>query len=461
MTRGADEARAAELRQRFRRRVADASELEAGAGVVVALSGGLDSVALLHLLRFTPGLPDLRVVAAHLDHALRPGSAADALWVRGLTRAWRVPCRVRRVAEPPESEARAREARYAFLEEVRREEGAALVLTAHHADDQAETVLFRVLRGTGLRGLRGVRERRAPAVWRPLLPFARRELEAYAEAVGLGWREDPTNADEGFSRNLIRNRLLPLAEETVAPAARRALARLARHAAAEEAAWRSLVPWLLEAVDAEEEDGALSFDRRRLLEYHPAVRARLLRALARALGVGLGEPGTRVALEFTSAGDSGRRVHVGGGLELRRELDRFVLGYPSDDDALERPLAMAGPEAGSGVAVVGGRAFAVTWGPEGASGRRVEAFCADEVDFPVTVRAWAAGDRITLPYGTKKLKKLFLEHRIPSADRGGYPVVADAAGRVLWIPDVVRGTHAPPQAGRPTLHIGIDDVDLD
>ena len=132
------------LEARFRAQVASVGATP-GDAWVVAVSGGLDSVVLLHLLRFAA--PDgVRLIAAHFDHAMRPESADDARWVHGLARAWGVDACESRAQAAITSEAEAREVRYAYLETVRVESGARLVLTAHHADDQAETVLFRALR---------------------------------------------------------------------------------------------------------------------------------------------------------------------------------------------------------------------------------------------------------------------------------------------------------------------------
>src|SRR5690606_8586295 len=137
--------------------------------VVVALSGGLDSVVLLHLLRFGTART---VCAAHFDHAMRSDSGADALWVSGLCRAWGVPLAAARAEDPPRSEAAARELRYAFLHAAAERFAADALATAHHADDQAETVLFRLARGTGLAGLAGIPARRG-IIARPLLAFTR------------------------------------------------------------------------------------------------------------------------------------------------------------------------------------------------------------------------------------------------------------------------------------------------
>jgi len=332
------------LAKRFADHLRRRGGLEDGDAVVVGVSGGVDSVVLLHLLRFGLDRPRLRLVAAHVDHAMRHGSEADAAWVRGLGAAWGVETRGVRLDPAPTTEAEARRRRYAFLEEVRLASGARLSLTAHHADDQAETVLFRVLRGTGIPGLQGIREWRAPALWRPLLPFTRREISEHARATGLSWREDPTNRDP-FARNVIRHRLLPAAER-VAPGARRALAGLAQRAREEEEGWHSLVPTLLTNAGVHREGGAVSLDAGAFAAYGPAVRARLLRHLARALGSALREAGTRSAVEFSSSGGSGREVQLGGGLTLRRDLGRIVLACGRPEGSPAAVLRIDGPSHG-------------------------------------------------------------------------------------------------------------------
>lgn len=406
--------------------------LSRGDRALVALSGGMDSVVLLHLLRFDPGFPELELIAAHFDHAMREGSGRDASWVRGLCRAWQVPLRSERAGEPPTSEEAAREARYSFLARIAAEEGASAILTAHHADDQAETVLFRVLRGTGLRGLAGITGRRWPGIYRPLLAFSRDEISDYAGKHGLGCRDDPTNRDLTIPRNLLRHRVIPMVEESVAPGARKALNRLAGIARDNETAWASILPSLLEGlVESDGED--LVVVRSGFLAYHPAVRNRLLRELFRRRGIRPGAAGTRAALEFTRTGVSGGGMDLPGGFRLVREFDRLVL-CPKPDRERDRPLIIPGPSEGAGEVVVGGRCMAFQWGtrlPDGVEAVFRAPRCL--LRFPLRLRGRAPGDRVRLPYGRKKLKRLFAEARIPASERDRIPVLADAEGRILWV----------------------------
>lgn len=447
--------------------LAERGWLQEGDTVLVAVSGGVDSLVLLHLLRFARGLPSLELRAGHMDHGMRPGSRGDALWVRGLARAWGVPLELEAADPPPENEARAREARYDFLERAGAGLGADWILTAHHADDQAETVLFRALRGTGLGGLRGIPERRG-RVLRPLLPFWKEEILDYAGEVGIRPRVDPTNRDRRFARNVIRHELLPRAEEAVSPGAREALVRLSELAGESERATRSLVDRALEGVILAREEGRIVVSRDAVLARDRTVQARLLRRVLRRMGVRLDRAGTRGAVEFTRSSASGRSIDLPGGIALVREFDRLVFVRDSGRDAGSggnRSLTIEEPCSGQGAFEqgtfeVGGRRMRAEWASGAApSASWVERFSPAQACFPLLLRGWTPGDRIRMSYGSKKLKKLFGEARVPRGERSRTPVLVDARDRVLWIPGVARSTRAEPAEGEEPFFIGISDAD--
>ncbi|ADU50258.1 tRNA(Ile)-lysidine synthetase [Thermaerobacter marianensis DSM 12885] len=210
--------------------------LRPGHRVLVAVSGGRDSTVLLdllHRLQERLGLAALGV--AHVDHGLRPGSADDARWVAEQAAARGLPFLLRRVCVERgrrSLEDAARAARYRALREMAGEFGAHRVALAHHAGDQAETVLMRLVAGAGVRGLAGMRPRRGPFV-RPLLAVTPARLAAYAAARGLTWRDDPTNRDLRILRNRVRHRLLPLLEAEFNLRTVETLARVATLLAAE------------------------------------------------------------------------------------------------------------------------------------------------------------------------------------------------------------------------------------
>jgi tRNA(Ile)-lysidine synthetase-like protein len=175
---------------------------------VVAVSGGVDSVVLLHILA-QQGLP---LVVAHFDHGIRPDSASDRRFVGDLARGHeaRFEYTEGRLG-PRASEAAARQARYEFLHGLRRQHGARAVVTAHHADDVLETAVLNILRGTGRRGLSSLRS--TDDIYRPLLRTPKDHIIAYARQHGLEWREDSTNTDTDYLRNHVRLRLLPRLDE--------------------------------------------------------------------------------------------------------------------------------------------------------------------------------------------------------------------------------------------------------
>src|SRR5256886_7853364 len=205
--------------------------LTGGEHVVIGVSGGADSTALLSVLTSLTSAYRLRLSALHVDHRLRPESWRDAEHVQALGARLGVPVDVIPVAVSSNGslEAAARQARYAALERHANQIGADRIALGHTADDQAETVLMRVLEGAGLRGLAGIPPTRGRII-RPLLDLRRAELTAHLDAVGLAWIEDPTNRDLRFLRNRIRHDLLPLLATAHAGDLSARLARVAREA---------------------------------------------------------------------------------------------------------------------------------------------------------------------------------------------------------------------------------------
>ena len=221
-------------------------------GVAVAVSGGADSLALLHALRVLAGPRRWRLAVLTVDHGLRPGSAADAAFVADHAKSLGLPARLLTLAPAdldahraagPEGAARA--ARYAALWPAADDLGCRWLATGHTLDDQAETVLLQLLRGAGPDGLAAMTVR-SGRLLRPLLGVRRAQTRACCTAAALPWREDPTNAGDGPLRNRVRQRLLPLLEE-LRPGAAQALARTAA-LAADERAW--LDPLVAEALAA-------------------------------------------------------------------------------------------------------------------------------------------------------------------------------------------------------------------
>ncbi len=279
----------AELRlvaDRAAKALAAAGVPAAGDGVAVAVSGGADSLALLHALRALAGPRGWRLAVVTVDHGLRPGSAADAAFVADHAKALGLPALVRTLGPAdlaphrqagPEGAARA--ARYGALWPAADELGCAWLATGHTLDDQAETVLLQLLRGAGPDGLAGMAVR-SGRLLRPLLRARRAETRACCAAIGLAWREDPTNAGDGPLRNRVRQQLLPLLEE-LRPGATQALARTAA-LAADERAW--LDPVVAEALAATGGAGTARLDAEALAALPVALARRVVREAAGQAG---------------------------------------------------------------------------------------------------------------------------------------------------------------------------------
>lgn len=303
--------------ERFRRRLVEEALARHLFGphqrVLVAFSGGPDSSALLDALAAVRRLWPLELFALYVDHGLRPESAAEARFCRELAGARGVPLAVRAVdvrglaARPGWSvESAGRELRLHALREEALRLGAERVALGHQADDRVETVLMRLLRGAGRRGLGAMSWSRPPFV-RPLLAFRREETRAYCRAAGIEAREDASNTDPAFLRNRLRLEVLP-GLERIAPSLRERLWNLAEMLADEEA-W---LDELARALLAEVLDAGGDLDRRRFRRLPVAAQRRLLRLLA-------GAPGRQLAFRRLEAArrallrGSPRREELGGG----------------------------------------------------------------------------------------------------------------------------------------------------
>jgi tRNA(Ile)-lysidine synthase len=416
-----------------------------GDTLVVALSGGADSCALLDLLTRLPGY-NLTLIVAHLNHCLRDvESDADEEFCRELASRYSLPFELRRIdvkslAEKSRLnlEDAGRRARIEFLDEMRSTHGATAVALAHHGDDQAETVLMRLLRGSGMTGLSGMAYRNARGYVRPLLEISRSDIEQYLRGRGLEWREDASNSDTAYLRNRIRHELLPLLEE-YNPAIRSCLASTASVLGGDEA--------LLEELTAQAftesclmGEGRIVCDVRHLRAFSQALRRRVLRRAFKQLIGTLEEVSLRHIDAVCDIIDSERpnlRLALPHGVTAVREYDRLVwmqTGDASSDTDFELPITGPGcyqlPIGGSFTVDATGTA-AVSTDPGTAC------FDLARTPFPWLVRTFRPGDRIT-PFGMsgrKKVKDVFIDRKIPLSERTRIPLLFCGAD-LIWIAGV-------------------------
>jgi tRNA(Ile)-lysidine synthase len=305
---------------------------------LVAVSGGADSVALATAIaRLAPAGARGQLVIAHADHGLRAESAADRDFVRALAERLGVRFVGRRLdvaaAVGREGlEGRARRLRYDFLAEAAHEAGARHVMVAHTADDQAETILHRLLRGTGVAGLAGMRRARrladGVALIRPLLHVSRASARAFLAATGQGWREDATNADPARARNFLRHEILPRCTAGPYPAAAEAIVRLGDQAAAASAALASAAEHLLDARSRRLEGGGVAVRTTELAGLDHHLLAEMCAAIWRREDWPRGDMTAghyRAIAALVRAGDEARPLELPGGILARRQAGELML----------------------------------------------------------------------------------------------------------------------------------------
>jgi tRNA(Ile)-lysidine synthase len=385
--------------------------------VVVAVSGGTDSTALLLLLAdFAPQLGlDLHV--AHFDHRVRPRAAAqDAQFVADLAQRHGATIRIGRADAAPKSEDEARELRYAFLRRAAREVGATRIATGHTRDDQAETVLLHATRGSGLAGLAGMRPHRDDIV-RPLLVIGRAETKAVCDEAKVRPREDRSNADRKYARNRIRHKVLPELER-INPQARAALARLADTAAAVADAAQQTAERAL--------DAALTPDGIVLDRLDPATRdAALALAWTRGTGRGLTARHRAALAALASTREGSASLDLPGGRAVR-EYARLRIERPeaaAREAAPDQPLTEGRP-----VTWFGWTIGLVATEPDGALLKAP----APPMGGELVVRSRRPGDRLA---GRVRIKvqDLFTDAKVPARARAAHPLVATGPGEVWWV----------------------------
>lgn len=414
-----------------------------GDTVVVAVSGGADSVSLLDILTRLAELRP-RLVVAHLNHCLRGAeSDGDEQFAAGLAAAHGLPfeseavdVRGLSIRERLSLEDAGRRARYAFLDRVAERHGARAVALAHHADDQAETVLIRLLRGAGATGLAAMTPRSGRYV-RPLLFLTRKEIEGYLRARGLSWRTDSSNADTAFLRNRIRHELIPhLARFN--PDISRRLATTAELLAADEEVLEAAAADALERARREGAGGSVLLAIEPLLREPLGLRYRIYRlavALVKGDLTGLSFSHVRQIDDLVRSPKPNLSCTVPGGVAVVRAYGTVSFGAARQDLRREEEILVEGPGC---YPLPGGweMVVEVVLSPPDVDRLPPEKGCFDleRAPFPWLVRGFRPGDRIR-PLGmagAKKVKDLFIDEKVPLGLRRTVPLVF-SNGELVWV----------------------------
>ena len=445
--------------------VLESSLFRPGMRIAVACSGGADSVSLLRTLLEQRGRLGIVLSVVHMNHGIRgEESDGDEGFVRDLARQFDIPIKTQSVRTPETAQANregleeaARNLRYAWFWELLAGNEADAVATAHTLDDQAETVLHRLIRGAWTEGLSGIHpvlkpsERRPGLILRPFLAVSRTQIEEWLRAIGHSWREDSSNRDTALTRNRIRHELLPALTE-YNPAIKKQFAQLAALALDEESYWQAelarLLPSLLlpgkavrgggRATDTLLGTQSLSIEVERLRPLHPALRRRVLRAAAEQLGGGLDFDQTERLLALAGfrecAPEDGRphpsRLELRDGLRAERTPREIRLFFgPAQASRVDRVANSAEyllPIPGFVEAPLLGIRVEASLG-EATAG-------ASPADYPTAIlRGNRPGDRVTLQHSRSalKIKEAFRRARITAMEP---TPVLEWQGEIVWVP---------------------------
>jgi tRNA(Ile)-lysidine synthase len=464
------------LHQRVLETIRRHAMIRPGGRIGLGVSGGADSVAMLRIFEEFRAQLGIAIVVLHFNHQLRGADAdADERFVESLAAELHVESESGRADVAREAqrhgwnlEDAARRMRYGFFERAAVAHSLNRVAVAHTVDDQAETVLSHLLRGTGLAGLAGIYPV-AGLIIRPLLEVGRAELREFLTGLGQPWREDATNQDTARTRARIRHQLMPLLQRDFDPTTVMRLARLASHARENENFWRALEDERFQAVTTRESRGAISLNVADLLSplaqlaqpdgvtAHESASASaptmvLTRRLVRRIFAdlrGSREQLTarhvRSVLDLAAKSQSGSRIELPG-IRVERIFDRLVFTNAAEtagkqtlqDCSFSYAVSPPGPSEPASVVVAEiQRRFnlkLVDWPPvkrDTVTGRGALDF--DRVRWPLILRNWRPGDSYR-PHGSRrvrKLKQLLLASRVPRRERESWPVLTSGA-EVIW-----------------------------
>ena len=429
--------------------------LEEGERLLVAVSGGPDSIALVNLLHDLK--LDLHLIVVHLDHGLRgAASREDALWVKKMAaeRGWLYRGGRSRVGELARKEklsleAAARRARYDFFRDCAWRLGVDKVALGHHSDDQAETVLMRLLRGTGPEGLGGMRprtERGGLTLIRPLLFLSREEIESYLKARSLKFRRDRTNRDQRFTRNRIRWKLLPLLAREYNPRIKEILVNLASLEADRDNLIKENLPRWTSNLSFNS-DGETKISLVRMRRYSRELRGEIFKRILRRAGLRELNRFNLRALVGLLEGKTGRESTLPGGVVVRKEYEWLVIhAVPREAKSYSYSLPVPGSlelaEAGVGITTRifnrpdesdslpphSGKAVFPPTTP------RSEYLDAALIKFPLTIRSRLPGDRYR-PMGLKgkkKIKDILIDEKVPPRYREIIPLITEEE-KIIWL----------------------------
>jgi len=433
--------------------------IQSGDSVLVAVSGGPDSVALFHLLFTLAGRYSLRLGIAHIDHCLRnTESDRDARFVASFAHTYRVPFHIEKTdvgnfarAHRLSIEEAGRQVRYAYLERVARQEKYDKIALGHQSDDTAELILMLMIRGSGLQGISGIPPVREGKFVRPLIRQTRSEILSYLYRHRIDFVSDSTNADLRPLRNRIRNHLIPLLGRDYNPNIVKALNRLATIARSDNDWLEQQAQKLLESIAAETAGNRIDIACQDLNALHPAVRRRVIRRCIHKVKGDLRRirfDHVEAVIRLVGKGPACGSLDLPDRIRVQRSRDELI--FSKEENPLRRIRPFTGLKAEDFVYRIGEPM--TSWIPEmnmylslsilpaeggrdvKASGQNVAFFDMDAVRFPLVLRNIRSGDRF-VPLGMKSSQRVsdFLARRKISRQLRTHCAVLMSAEKIIWV----------------------------
>jgi len=429
------------LRRKVQSTIQKYKLIKKGEKIIVALSGGIDSMTLLHVLLKLSPIYSTELIAAHFNHGIRgEESDRDEHFVRNVCKKWNVELIVGKGKIKSEKgkglEEAARRARYEFLKNVLQERAAQKVAVAHTKTDSVETFLMRLIRGASPYGLRGIPPKRGEII-RPFIEISREEIENYAEKEKIPFVVDSTNQDIAIFRNWVRHKLIPILKE--------------KNPKIEEALYRLMEIWQKESELLEEKAGqivktSLKKDKEGFLldaqkiSYLPeALKRKVLLKTIHTLGKDAEWAHVNTLVKISESKEE-KETYLPGGLKVHKTLQGLRFTYKEIQNVIleeDKEIIVMN----EGVYVLGDFTFKVR--VLSLEGEKLVtktpwsiAFDADKVDFPLVIRYKKPKDTIYLSkVGHKKLQDLFIDAKIPKKERRR-PIILDKNGIIIWIPGI-------------------------
>ncbi len=419
--------------------------IESGDRIVLGISGGPDSVCLLHILNRLKEKMDIEIYAAHLNHQIRGIEAhEDALYVAKICENMNVTYFLKSIDVPEYCEKNglsleegARKLRYEMFDEIKKKTNSNKIAIGHNLNDQAETVLMRIMRGTGLQGLRGIEYIREGGVIRPILDISRNEIELYCEQYKLNPRIDQSNLESIYTRNKIRLELIPYMKENFNENIVESIVRMSSSLKSDSDYIQQNVKEEFEKISSKR-DNTIEIDIEKYRTLHIAIKTRIIRESIKSI---LGDTNNieqkhiEDILELESDEKINKQLNIPRGLFVYRKKDILII---TTEEIVNEDIEFCYNIPNNGFVkikeintVIETQVVTINRYKSSKIDKNVKAFDLNKVEGGISVRSRKSGDKIKLSVGSKKLKDLFVDLKIPREDRSKIPVLQDEKGILL------------------------------